>query len=107
MARNRLARLLRAMKARVRIRSGMGGKRAREEMRPKFSFQAHGGPSHTGSLLIQADGTQELIGCWTKTVPVAGGQYYRFSALRRTEGIDCPRRCGVARMIWRGERGKP
>jgi len=78
----------------------------RDEIRPASSYRPDGGPNRKGSFVLEADGREGLMGCWVKTQPIAGAKHYRFSALRRTENVECPRRCGVARVIWQDERGR-
>ena len=72
----------------------------REEIRPLFERTTQ------GSLLIRADDREGLMGQWEKTFPIEGGNYYRFTALRRSEGVDVIRRTGVARIIWFDEAGQ-
>ena len=78
----------------------------RDEVRPAFTYRADGGPERTGALVIESDDREGLLGCWTRTYPITGGKSYRFSAFRRTENVECPRRCGVARVIWQDEQGR-
>ena len=73
---------------------------AREEIRPLFERTPQ------GSLLIRADGREGLMGQWEKTFSIEGGNYYRFSALRKSEGVGVIRRTGVARIIWLDEAGQ-
>jgi predicted amidohydrolase len=86
---------------------GWSSSAPRKEIRPAFSFDARGGPSGKGCLVIESDGREGLIGCWTKSFPVTGGEYYRFSAKRRVQRIDSPRRGAVARLLWRDAQGQP
>jgi len=79
----------------------------REEIAPEFSYDSEGGPDHSGSFVIRADRREGLVGRWTKTFPVEGGKHHRFSALRKVDGSGSPRRTAVARILWRGEDGKP
>src|SRR3569623_2961602 len=72
----------------------------RDEILPLFERTTQ------GSLLIKADGREGLMGHWEKTLPIEGGNYYRFSALRRSVGVDVVRRTGVARITWLDEAGK-
>ncbi|HVX62664.1 MAG TPA: hypothetical protein VHC19_18740, partial [Pirellulales bacterium] len=72
----------------------------REEIRPLFERTPQ------GSLLIKADGRDGLMGHWEKTFAIEGGNYYRFSALRRSQGVDVIRRTGVVRITWLDEAGK-
>jgi predicted amidohydrolase len=84
---------------------GWSAQAPRDEVRPAFSYRPGGGPDGSGSLVIDADGREGLIGCWIKVFPVRGGKTYRFCVLRRTEGVECPRRCAVARVIWQDANG--
>ena len=59
----------------------------RDELRPKFSFSAHGGRDGKGSFVIAADEREGLDGWWTKTVPVKGGMHYRFHAARKVDHV--------------------
>jgi len=79
----------------------------REEIAPSFSYEPQGGPDHHGGFIISSDSQEGLVGRWTKTFPIAGGQYYRFTVLRQLTGADSPRRTGVARILWRDAKGKP
>lgn len=78
----------------------------REEVRPQFAYDPAGGPHGKGSFVITADGREGLIGHWEKTFPVEGGHFYRFSALRRTHGLNVPRRVAVARILWRDDQNR-
>src|SRR3954468_12701421 len=55
----------------------------RPELRPKFSFQAHGGRDGKGGFVIEAGERDGLDGWWTKTVAVKGDIYYHFHAARK------------------------
>ncbi|MDQ3622952.1 MAG: carbon-nitrogen hydrolase family protein, partial [Verrucomicrobiota bacterium] len=79
----------------------------REEIRPHFAFDPNGGRGAPASLLIEADAREGLAGHWFKTVPVKGGEHYRFSAWRNAEGIEEVRRSVVARIVWQDREGKP
>src|SRR5438874_8877934 len=79
----------------------------REEIRPAFSYDEHGGPNHSASLGIRADDREGLDGTWTKSFPVKGGAYYSFRALRRVENVPFPRRSTLARILWRDAKGQP
>jgi predicted amidohydrolase len=78
----------------------------REEIGPRFVFDATGGPGGTGCFLIQADQREGLDGCWRKTFPVQGGKYYRFEASCQTSGTLVPRRSVVAMIRWQDDRGR-
>jgi predicted amidohydrolase len=79
----------------------------REEIRPAFDFKPDGGPLGHGSLAIRAEGREGIDGHWTKSLPIKGGQYYRFRALRRVEKVPSPRRSTFARILWRDAQGRP
>jgi len=79
----------------------------REEIRPLFEFNKDGGPSGGESLVIRADDREGLDGCWAKTFPIKGAEYYRFHALRRLENVRSPRRSALARVLWRDAQGRP
>jgi predicted amidohydrolase len=79
----------------------------RDEIKPSFKYEAKGGPTGGERLIIQCDEREGLDGYWTKTLPVEGGKHYRFSARRRIEHVDSPRRSVVARLLWRDDLGKP
>ncbi len=72
----------------------------REEIRPAFAFDAHGGADGQAALIIQADGRQGLDGAWIKTFPVEGGRYYHFSALRHLTNVAVPRRSAMVKINW-------
>src|SRR5436309_10325099 len=50
----------------------------RDEIRPDFAYDPHGGPSGLECLVIKADRREGLDGYWTIALPVAGGKHYRF-----------------------------
>ncbi len=79
----------------------------REELRPVFHHEPKGGPSGTGSFILESDAREGLNGWWTKTFPVTGGLHHRFFALRRVTNSESPRRTAVARIQWRDTSGKP
>src|SRR5207248_10741974 len=78
----------------------------RDELRPQFSFDPEGGRSGQGGFEIACDARDGLLGFWTTTLPVVGGQVYRFSAFRKIDGIGLPRRSVVARLVWRDASGR-
>jgi len=79
----------------------------REELRPALSFDEAGGRDGRGAWHIVHDQREGLHGFWTKTFPVEGGGYYRFSAWRKTDGVPYPRRSGPVRILWRNDQGQP
>lgn len=97
-----------ALLAAVATADDTGGwmdKSPREEMSPEFIRRDSGGPQGQPSLALRADRRRGLAGWWQKTVPVAGGSYYRFSVLRRARDVDLIRRAGAARIVWLGKDG--
>tara|TARA_R110002049_G_scaffold50370_3_gene143051 strand:+ start:83856 stop:85214 length:1359 start_codon:yes stop_codon:yes gene_type:complete len=72
----------------------------REEISPQFARLADGGPDGGTALAITADQREGLMGAWVTNIAVQGGKYYRFSALRRTQGIHLVRRAAIARILW-------
>ena len=78
----------------------------REEISPAFGYRPEGGRDHKGAFVIECDQREGLQGWWTKTVEVKGGEYYRFTAFRRTLSVDTPRRSVLARVLWRDDSGR-
>lgn len=78
----------------------------RDEIRPLFSYDPQGGPHGQGSFVITSQPLEGMHGWWQKSFPVQGGQFYRFSAMRKGEQIDVPRRSIVARVVWQDAKGK-
>jgi len=56
--------------------------------------------------VIESDSRAGLMGYWAKTFPVNGGSFYRFSVKRKTRNVKSPRRCAVARLLWRDDKGQ-
>ena len=79
----------------------------REEIRPDFSCDPHGGKEGMRSFVIEADGRKGLDGWWTKTFPVTGGQYYRFEACRKVQNVIALRRSTVVKLRWQNNTGQP
>lgn len=79
----------------------------RDEIRPRFAFDAEGGPDHKGVHTIEADGREGLDGWWSKSFPVTGGKHYRFTALYRAQRVELPRRSVLVKLDWRDSAGRP
>lgn len=82
----------------------------RDELLPDFAFEldrSSGGQGKEPVLIISAGDREAIDGAWVKTIPVAGGKHYRFSALRLTENVQTPRRSAVAKITWQDDNGKP
>ncbi len=78
----------------------------RDEIRPEFRYEARGGADYGGAFLIRGGGRPGEDGCWTRTFPVAGGKYYRFSALFQAKGVAVTRRSVLAKVDWRDAEGR-
>jgi predicted amidohydrolase len=78
----------------------------RDEIRPDFSIDPHGGPQSSPAFVIRADAREGLDGWWTKTFPVAGSSHYRFSVLYQAEGVSLSRRSIVVKLNWRDDKGR-
>ena len=78
----------------------------REEIAPQFALDSTGGRTGRAALVIETDEREGLNGQWFKTLPVKGGQFYRFSAWRKTERVGTPRRSTAARILWQDDEGK-
>ena len=78
----------------------------RDEVRPRFTFDPHGGRSGQGGFIIEADDREGLHGCWTRAFPVEGERVYRFQAFRRTTNVPSPRRSALVKVNWLDAAGK-
>jgi len=78
----------------------------REEIAPVFRYETNAGPGAGEVFIIESDDRKGLSGWWERTIPVEGGAWYRFEALRRTVNVGEPGRCGVARLLWQDDAGK-
>ena len=87
------------------IRSEWTNESPREEIAPEFQRLEGSGPDGGVTLAIKADGREGLMGAWTVRVPVQGGNHYRFSVRRQTDGMTLVRRAAIARILWMDESG--
>ena len=78
----------------------------REELLPKFGYEAQGGMDDDGCLIIQTGSREGLDGYWTRTYAVEGGKTYQFTAFYRATGVVLPRRSIVAKLDWRDDKGQ-
>ena len=78
----------------------------REEVRPGFAYDTHGGRNGNGAFVIRHDNREGLDGFWTRTFAVEGGQHYQFVALRKTEAVSIPRRSAIVRILWQDAAGQ-
>lgn len=79
----------------------------REEIRPRFWHDPHGGPEQQAALVIASDEREGLHGYWKKTFAIQGGRHYRFHAIRKTQGVAVPRQSAFVRILWRDDQDKP
>lgn len=79
----------------------------RDELRPAFSYDAHAGRNGGSAFVAATDAREGLDGRWSTTLPVTGGTYYQFTAFYRAENVPTPRRCIVARIMWRDKDEQP
>lgn len=59
----------------------------------------------TGALELVSPNEEGSNGFWEKTYAVTGGKPFRFSALRRAEAVEHPRRSCEVRIAWQDEKG--
>jgi len=78
----------------------------REEIRPTFEVLPSGGRAGGPRLVIACDQREGLDGAWVKSFPVSGGRHYRFTAARRLEDVDVPRRSALVRIVWQDDQGQ-
>ena len=86
--------------------SGWTTSAPRYELRPKFSYQPHGGRDGKGAFVIAADDRDGLDGWWTTKVSVKGGRHFRFHAARKAEGKTLARQSAVVRIVWQDDGGR-
>ena len=86
--------------------AGWTAEAIREEIRPKFLYNGKGGPSGSGSFVIETDHRDGLDGFWKRSFPVVGGKYYGFKAFRKVEGVSYPQQCAVVTVQWFDAAGK-
>lgn len=79
----------------------------RDEAAPASTRTPASGPDQPETLTLKTGPGEHWIGAWTKTVPVTGGQHYRFHALLKHSLMPVPRRSVYARVLWQDAAGKP
>jgi predicted amidohydrolase len=89
----------------VAVPAGWSTGAPRDEIRPEFTIDPHGGPKGSPAFVIRADAREGLDGSWTKSFPITGQSYYRFSVLYHAEGVPLPRRSVVVKLNWRDDNG--
>lgn len=78
----------------------------REETTPDHVFNARAGRDGKGALVIETGEGGHWIGAWRQKTPVEGGRYYRFTAWRKHQNLETPRRSVVTRILWQDDNGK-
>ena len=78
----------------------------RDELRPAFSFEPHGGPKGAGCWVVAHDQRDGLDGWFQKSFAVSGGEFRRFQAVRKTRNVGEPRRSAPVRVLWRDGAGR-
>lgn len=90
----------------VSFPSGWSAESPRQEIRPDFSYDPHGGPKGTGAFVISHDHREGLDGWIQKSFDVSGGDFVRFQALRKLNNVELPRRSALVRVLWQSENGR-
>jgi len=86
--------------------SGWTANSPRDEIRPAFSFEPHGGPKQSGSFVIRHDQREGLDGWMQKSFAVTGGEFVHFQAARKLTDVALPRRSALVRVLWQNDAGK-
>lgn len=81
-------------------------KSPRDEIRPEFAFENHGGPTQKGSFVIRHDDREGLDGWFQKSFEVKGGNFVKFHAMRKLHNVKVPRRSALVRVLWQNDEGK-
>jgi len=77
----------------------------RDEAKPGADVSKTGGHDGGGALVLETGPGEHWIGCWTRTLPVKGGEHYQFQAWRKFTNIELPRRSVYARVLWQDAKG--
>ncbi|MFO1063758.1 MAG: carbon-nitrogen hydrolase family protein [Pirellulales bacterium] len=77
----------------------------RDELRPQFWSNSRTSADRV-VMRIEADERTGLVGAWTRTQTVKGGQYYSFTVERKTTGMSLTRRSAVPEITWLDEAGR-
>ncbi len=73
---------------------------------PRPEIATEGIVLEDGTLSLTAENREGLNGFWEATFPVDGGDWMQFSAIRRAERVEYPRRSCAVRIDWKGEKGQ-
>ena len=77
----------------------------RDEIQPEFIFTPKAGPDGADIFALKSDSREGLEGWWKTTLPIKGGSFYAFSALRRLTNIPSARRDALVRIHWVDDAG--
>jgi predicted amidohydrolase len=89
------------------VPTGWTARAPRDEIRPSFWYDRHGGPKGEGAFVIAHDERPGLHGFWQRSFPVTGGKHYHFAAVRKVSHVTVPRRSASVRILWQDDAGKP
>ena len=78
----------------------------REQISPKAYNDTKITFDNKPTLGLSGDGKEYVDGHWSKTVSVAGGQYYQFKTFFKTTNVEEPGRCIQGRVLWMDKEGK-
>lgn len=79
--------------------AGWSEQSPRDELRPAFARDGD-------ALVITHDAREGLDGWYQKTFAVQGGDFMKFSAARKTTGVENPRHSGLVRIVWTDAKGR-
>jgi predicted amidohydrolase len=71
----------------------------RDELRPTFSRDGE-------ALVIAHDAREGLDGWYQQKFDVTGGDFMKFSVVRKTTGVENPRHSSLVRIVWTDAKGK-
>lgn len=78
----------------------------RDEIRPAFAVEPHGGPDGQGGLVIEHDQREGLDGAWRKTFEIEGGRPYQIVAFFKGTNLANPRAHVYAELLFHDAAGK-
>ena len=79
--------------------TGWTEKAPRDEISPAFARNGD-------TLVITHDAREGLDGWYQQTFTVKGGDFMKFSATRKTTGVENARHSGLVRIVWTDAKGK-
>ncbi|MEM8734789.1 MAG: hypothetical protein AAGG44_11230, partial [Planctomycetota bacterium] len=80
----------------------------RESKRPEVAPEFSHFKTKSGELVLamSGEGRETVDGAWTKAVPIRGGSTVRFTAFKRTRGVQAPTRSALVKITWQDASGK-